>query len=248
MPVSAVVKRIIKSAFYSQREKELSQAFKNITGYRPNNLKLYILAMQHSSIAKTLDKGFKESNERLEYLGDAVLGAIVAEYLFARFPYKEEGFLTEIRSRIVNREVLNNLAKKIGIKKLVEYNKSSRSNLSHKSLYGDSLEALIGAVYLDLGFEKCKKFILKRLIANHYNIEDIVEHNTNYKSIIIEWAQKENHEIKFDIVEVENDSRYKLFNATVLINGEPKGAGSGLSKKKAEQSAAHKCCEHLNLI
>ena len=248
MPVFAVFKRIIKSAFYSEREKELSRAFKNITGYPPSNLKLYILAMQHSSIAKTLDKGFKESNERLEYLGDAVLGAIVAEYLFARYPYKEEGFLTEIRSRIVNREVLNSLAKKIGIKKLVEYNKSSRSNLSHKSLYGDSLEALIGAVYLDLGFEKCKKFILKRLIANHYNIEEIVEHNTNFKSIIIEWAQKENHDIRFEIAEVENDSRYKLFNATVLINDEPSGAGSGLSKKKAEQSAAQKCCEQLNLI
>jgi len=248
MPLFAVLKRFIKSAFYSNREKELARSFKNITGYNPNNLKLYILAMQHSSIAKTIDKGFKESNERLEYLGDALLGAIVAEYLFARYPYKEEGFLTEIRSRIVNREVLNNLAKKIGIKKLVEYNKSSRSNLSHKSLYGDSLEALIGAVYLDLGFERCKRFILNRLIANHYNIEEIVENNTNYKSIIIEWAQKENHEIKFDIEEVDNDSRYKLFTATVIINGEPKGEGSGLSKKKAEQSAAHKCCEELNLI
>lgn len=248
MPLTAVLKRLIRSAFYSKREKELAQSFKSITGYHPNNIKLYILSMQHSSIAKTLDKGFKESNERLEYLGDALLGAIVAEYLFARFPYKEEGFLTEIRSRIVNREVLNNLAKKIGIKKLVEYNKSSRSNLSHKSLYGDSLEALIGAVYLDLGFKKCKHFILKRLIANHYNIDEIVGNNTNYKSIIIEWAQKENFEIKFDIEEVENDSRYKLFTATISINGEPRGEGSGLSKKKAEQSAAHQCCELLKLI
>lgn len=248
MPLTAVLKRLIKSAFYSERERELAQSFKNITGYHPNNLKLYILAMQHSSIAKTIDKGFKESNERLEYLGDALLGAIVAEYLFARFPYREEGFLTEIRSRIVNREILNNLAKKIGIKKLVEYNKSSRSNLSHKSLYGDSLEALIGAVYLDLGFNRCKHFILKRLIANHYNIDDIVENNTNYKSIIIEWAQKENFDIKFEIIEVENDSRYKLFTANIKINGESKGEGSGLSKKKAEQSAAHKCCEQLKLI
>ncbi|MGB3463931.1 MAG: ribonuclease III [Cyclobacteriaceae bacterium] len=248
MHIFAVVKRSIKSAFYSEREKELARAFKNITGYQPNNLKLYILAMQHSSIARTIDKGFKESNERLEYLGDALLGAIVAEYLFARFPYKEEGFLTEIRSRIVNREVLNNLAKKIGIKKLVEYNRSSRSNLSHKSLYGDSLEALIGAVYLDLGFYRCKAFILNRLIANHYDIDDIVENNTNYKSIVIEWAQKENNEIRFDIKEIENDSRYKLFKAVIVINGKAEGEGSGLSKKKAEQNAAHKCCEKLKLI
>jgi len=242
------LKRLVKPLFYSKREKELARSFKNITGFTPVNLKLYQLSMQHSSIAVQKEKGFKESNERLEYLGDALLGAIVADYLFARFPYKEEGFLTEIRSRIVNREVLNNLAKKIGIKKLVEYNKASRSNLSHKSLYGDSLEALIGAVYLDVGFENCKKFILKRLIANHYDIEDIIENNTNYKSIIIEWAQKENKDIRFDIEEVANDSRYKLFNATIFIDGQPMGNGSGLSKKKAEQSAANECCEALKLI
>ncbi len=248
MRLISVLKRLIKPIFYSKREKELSRAFKNIIGFHPINLKLYILAMQHSSIAVQKEKGFKESNERLEYLGDALLGAIIADYLFARYPYKEEGFLTEIRSRIVNREVLNALAKKIGIKKLVEYNKSSRSNLSHKSLYGDSLEALIGAVYLDLGFDNCKKFILKRLIANHYNIEEIVENNTNYKSIVIEWAQKESKEIRFDIEEIANDSRYKLFSATILIDNTPMGNGSGLSKKKAEQSAANECCETLKLI
>ncbi len=242
------LKRLVKSFGYSKRDRELSRAYKTIIGIAPINLQLYKLAMKHSSVAETNEKGFRESNERLEYLGDAVLGAVVAEYLFARFPYKEEGFLTEIRSRIVNRETLNSIAKKIGLRNLVEFNKSSRTNLSHKSLYGDSLEALIGAIFLDLGYKKCRRFILKKLIANHYDMEEIVENNTNFKSIIIEWAQKESKDIKFDIIEISGESRYKQFTAQITVDDKPLGIGHGLSKKKAEQDAAQKSCELLQLL
>ncbi|MCR9254209.1 MAG: ribonuclease III [bacterium] len=241
-------KRLIKSLSYDHKDRELSTAYRNIIGVAPVNLHLYKLAMRHSSVAETKQNGFKESNERLEYLGDAILGAVVAEYLFARFPYKEEGFLTEIRSRIVNREVLNELAKKIGLRKLVEFNKAARTNLSHKSLYGDSLEALIGAVYLDLGFKRCRKFVLDKLIGNHYDIEQIIENNTNFKSMIIEWAQKESKEIKFEIIDISGESRYKQFTAQISIDDKPIGIGHGLSKKKAEQDAAQKSCEILEII
>ena len=132
------------------------------TGIRPANLSVYQLAISHSSVARETAKGIKESNERLEYLGDAVLGTVVAEFLFKKFPYKDEGFLTDIRSRIVNRESLNNLARKIGISNIVEYDVNRKNSLSHKSLYGDTLEALIGAVYLDKGFNVSKRFILTR--------------------------------------------------------------------------------------
>jgi ribonuclease-3 len=179
----------------SGKEKKFVTAITNIIGQTPFNIELYKMAICHSSVAKE-----SESNERLEYLGDAILGAVIAEYLFKKFPYKSEGFLTEIRSRIVNRESLNKLGKKIGLSKLVEYNSVRGSNFSHKSLHGDALEALVGAVYLDKGFNSCKRFILTRLINPHFDIEEIIENNLNFKSMLIEWAQKENKNIKFLII------------------------------------------------
>jgi len=204
--------------------------------------------MRHSSVAQENDKGFKESNERLEYLGDAVLGMVVAEYLFAKFPYRNEGFLTEIRSRLVNRETLNNLSKKIGLKNLVEYDKSLKSGISHKSIYGDTLEALIGAIYMDKGFKFCRQFIIKKLINNHYDLDEIVHKTFNFKSKIIEWAQKENKNIRFEIDEISDHKNVKKFKAQVYIDDQPFGSGAGLSKKKAEQNASQKSCESLNIV
>ncbi|HWZ21711.1 MAG TPA: ribonuclease III domain-containing protein, partial [Cytophagaceae bacterium] len=138
----------------------------------PDNSSLYKLAISHSSVAKENSSGTKNSYERLEYLGDSVLGTVVAEYLFKKFPYKNEGFLTDIRSRIVNRESLNKVGKKMGLNRIVEY--SGKVNLSHKSLYGDVLEALVGAVYLDKGFYPCREFILTKILEHHFDIEEVV--------------------------------------------------------------------------
>ncbi|MEM1408013.1 MAG: ribonuclease III [Bacteroidota bacterium] len=232
----------------SARDKRLITAIETIVGSKPNNLSIYRLATKHSSIAHTNSRGIRESNERLEYLGDAILGAAVADFLFRKFPYKEEGFLTEIRSRIVNRESLNNLGRKLGLEAIVEYDQSNKGKLSHKSLYGDTLEAFVGAVYLDKGYLFCKRFIWKKLIIPFFNLEEIVQSNHNYKSMVIEWGQKENKEIKFDIVDVKNQKQFKEFTAMVYIDGEPFGSGQGFNKKKAEQDAAHKTCEMLDLI
>lgn len=204
--------------------------------------------MRHSSAAKEKRKGFIESNERLEYLGDAVLGMVVAEYLFNKYPFKDEGFLTEIRSRIVNRENLNQLAKKIGLSDIIEYTGHlKRNSQSFKSIYGDALEALVGAVYLDKEFKFCKNFILKKLIVPHIDIEQIVTTNSNFKSKIIEWSQKESRDLRFEVEELNHDQHFKKFEAKVFVDDKELSVGFGLSKKKAEQDAAEKSCQLLNI-
>ncbi|MCZ6694672.1 MAG: ribonuclease III [Bacteroidetes bacterium] len=244
-PIFKPLRSIFKS--YSSKEKKLIIALESIVGDKPYNLDLYKLATQHSSIAKASGFGIKLSNERLEYLGDAILGAVVAELLFQKFPFKDEGILTEIRSRIVNRESLNNLGKKIGINNIVEFDAHKKTSLSHKSLYGDTLEALIGAIYLDKGFIACKKFIIKKLFAHHLDLDEIIKDDPNFKSRIIEWAQKQNKELKFETVEIKTEKNYKEFTSQVFINGQSLCNGFGLSKKKAEQDASQKTCVQLNI-
>lgn len=221
-------------------EKKLRQSFRLITGRAPINLALYKQAMRHSSVASTNEQGIKNSYERLEYLGDAILGMIIAEYLYRTYPFKEEGFLTEIRAKIVNRESLNRLGQKIGLKELVQYHQGSRA---HRSVYGDCMEALIGAVYLDHGFPYCKKFVIRKLIKPHYDLEELISRTTNFKSRLLEWSQKENKELRFEIIDEED----RKFTAQVFLNDSPMSQGFGFSKKKAEQDAARKTYEQLNL-
>ena len=200
---------VLKKLFFllkrhSEEEKKLIASIKRIVGIKPINLKLYFLATKHSSIARNY-KGVKESNDRLEYLGDAIIGAVVAQFLFSKFPFKNEGFLTEIRARIVNRDNLNQLAKKIGLSDIVEYNQNRKHSHSFKSLYGDALEALVGALFLDQGYKACHHFIIKKLLLNHIDLDALVKNNPNYKSRVIEWAHKENKEVKFEILEVKGE-------------------------------------------
>ncbi|HEY8934134.1 MAG TPA: ribonuclease III [Cyclobacteriaceae bacterium] len=230
----------------SKADQKLIIAIKNIAGLTPSNLALYRLATMHSSLGKESEHGFKESNERLEYLGDAVLGAAVADYLFKKFPFKDEGFLTEIRSRIVNREALNLLARKIGVGNIVQYD--NKNSHLQQVILGNTLEAIVGAIYLDKGFIRCRKFVFDKLIAPNYDLEAIVNSDSNFKSKIIEWAQREGNEVKFEIVDVKKGRNHKEFTAQVIVNGEPKGTGYGNNKKKAEQDAALKTCEMLNIL
>lgn len=232
---------------YSKEDKRLVACVKQITGFEPFRLELYRLASIHRSVAEMNEKGVRESNERLEYLGDAVLGAVVAEYLFMRYPFKDEGFLTEIRSRIVNRESLNLLAKKIGLDKIIQVERK-RGHFTHKSIYGDMMEAFIGAIYLDRGYKVCRKFIIKKLIAPHFDIDEVVRNNNNYKSLLIEWAQKNNNEVIFDVNEHRTADGYKEFAAKILIDKVEISEGTAQSKKKAEQNAALKACVSLGVV
>jgi len=228
-------------------DKQVMRAVRNMTGLNPLQLKLYHLAVSHSSIAQENDQGLRESNERLESLGDAILGAIIADYLFKKYPFQEEGFLTEIRSRLVNRETLNNLGRKLGIDEVMNFDSAKKSKFSHKSLYGDALEALIGAVYLDRGYRKCQKFVLDKLILPYLNIDEVIRLNTNFKSTLIEWSQKENKSLEFRITDVKQHGNHREFTAQVFIDNQSFGTGFGTSKKRAEQDAAEKTCEQLNL-
>ena len=221
-------------------------AIQNIAGFTPSNLELYRLATMHSSIAKENGRGYKESNERLEYLGDAILGAAVADFLFKKFPFKPEGFLTEIRSRIVNREALNLLARKIGVANIVQFDQKNAH--LQQVILGNTLEAIVGAIYLDKGYIRTKKFVIDKLINPNYDVDDLVNSDTNFKSKVIEWAQREGKDVKFEIVNVKKARNHKEFTAQVLVDNEAKGTGYGNSKKKAEQDAALKTCEMLNLI
>jgi len=229
----------------SDRQK-LRRAIASIIGERPANLGLYQLALRHSSASReTGIAGFRESNERLEYLGDAVLGMVIADYLFKRYPYKDEGFLTDIRSRFVNREMLNSVSRKIGLDRLIEYDGQRTRNLpTRTSVYGDALEALVGAVFLDKGFKVARRFVLKQLLA-HYDIEAIVQNNANFKSRLIEWAQRTGKDVRFDIIRETGTAQFREFVAQVSVDDEPLTTGSGYSKKKAEQAAAEKALELL---
>ena len=171
-------------------------------GFRPKNISLYELAFRHRSVAKEIRDGVKDSNERLEFLGDAVLGAIVANYLFSKFPFKDEGFLTELRSKMVSRVYLNKLALKIGIDKLVQYDESNRL---YKSICGDTFEALIGAIYLDKGFDFTEKVVLNRIIRFHVDIDELEKQELNFKSKVINWAQRNRKSISFDAREDNSD-------------------------------------------
>jgi ribonuclease-3 len=220
---------------------------KQITGRKPSNLEVYKLAFSHTSIAKENVDGFKESNERLEYLGDAVLGMVIAEYLFKRFPYKDEGFLTEIRSRIVSRESLGQLGRKIGLDKLVVYDTKRKTALSFKYLHGDTMEAFIGAIFLDKGFKFCRHFIAHNILNAHIDLKQLIDNDTNYKSKIIEWAQRHNKIVKFQMVDEKGHSHQKQFKIQIVIGEEVISFGLGFSKKNAEQDAARKACEILNI-
>jgi ribonuclease-3 len=229
----------------NNNDDKLIAAIRNIAGFSPKNLELYKLATLHSSLAKSNHQGQKESNERLEYLGDAVLGAAVADYLFKKFPFKDEGFLTEIRSRIVNREALNILAKKIGINSIVQFD--NKNAQLQQVILGNTLEAIVGAVYLDKGYVRCKKFVIDKLIVPHYDLEEVVNSNSNYKSKLIEWAQREGKIIRFDISESKTSKNRKEFTAQVFLDNEGKGTGFGINKKKAEQDASFKTLEMLRI-
>ena len=224
----------------------MSAAIKQITGLEPQNVRLYRTALTHTSVLKQTSAGRHETNERLEFLGDAILGAVVAEFLYKKFPYKQEGFLTEIRSRIVNREMLNSVAIRIGLNTLVKTDQGT-NNFRYKSINGNALEALVGAIYLDKGYKSTRRFILDVLVKPHIDVHTLVTTTANFKSKLIEWAQSQNKPIRFEIVNVKPQGNVTEFTSEVFLNDEPVALGHGHSKKRAEQAAAEKALQSLKL-
>jgi ribonuclease III len=194
------------------------------------------LALLHRSAAQEGVKGYKNSNERMEYLGDAVLGSVIADFLFHKYPLKDEGFLTEMRSKIVNRANLNQLSKKMGLDKMIQ---SEQDNGSvYRSISGDAFEAIIGAIYVDRGYKFVKKVIINRIISCYIDIEALEKKESNYKSVLIEFAQKEKKQLDFKVIEKTGQGYHKQYVVGVYFDNEQIAKGYGYSIKEAEQNGA----------
>ena len=222
----------------------LIKNLKGILGFKPGKLAYYRTALIHRS-ASVIDKNNRVvNNERLEYLGDAILDAAVADYLYHKYPGESEGFLTQLRSRIVNGEKLSEIAVEIGLNHLIVSNTSRPQ--AKKNLNGDALEAIIGAIYLDKGYRYTARFVVHKILRRHVDLMELANTDTNYKSQLIEWAQREKREVNFDTREHPED--IKNFISYVLVGTERMGQGQGTSKKIAEQEAAKATLEQLGAL
>ena len=230
-------------SFFSS-DKDLFRSIKNIFGFYPSNIYLYKLALRHKSATVKKINGLKINNERLEYLGDAILSAVVADYLFRRYPYKNEGFLTEMRSKIVSRNSLNKLSRRLGLQQLIL---SSSSHPRHsKSAAGDAFEAFIGALYLDKGYRFTHRIIISRIIDIQFDMEQLVDAELSYKSRMIEWSQKEKNDLQFKVVDEVVERNKKQYFVAVIVDGKIISKSQDYSIKGAENSAAEKAWQKIS--
>ena len=215
---------------------------RNILGYSPGDIKLYKTALSHRSIKE----GSDQNNERLEFLGDAILSAVVADYLFKKYPYKGEGFLTEMRSKMVNRQQLNHIAVQMGLRKMTRFNKMDGS-LKTSQIFGNTLEALVGAIYLDKKYDFTKLWIIEKMIQPYLFMDDLEQIDINIKNKIIGWALKQGKQIDFVLAGEQLEGRRRLFTINVVLDGEVVTAQKGYTKKDASQLAAQKAIEILGI-
>ena len=235
---------IYKIRLLFRKDKESYLRFYQILGFYPRDIRIYEQALLHKSSSIKSDKGRLLNNERLEFLGDAVLDTVVADILYHRFEGKREGFLTNTRSKIVSRETLNRVAEEIGLLGLVKFN--TRQSAHNNYMGGNAFEALIGAIYLDKGYEVCKQFIENRIIGKYIDVEKISRKEVNFKSKLIEWSQKNRMELSFVLLKQGYDEfNSPIFESEVIIEGIHAGRGKGYSKKESQQVAAQ---ESLNMI
>src|SRR5574344_708167 len=227
-----------------RKEKELCSSLFTIMGFYPHDISIYKLALMHKSAAKKSVKGRSLNNERLEFLCDAILDAIVGDIVYRHFEGKHEGFLTNTRSKIVQRETLNKLAQEMGLDQLI---KSSGHSSSHNSyMGGNAFEALVGAIYLDRGYNFCMRFMQKRILAQLINIDKVAYKEVNFKSKLIEWSQKNRVEVEFRMLEQgKEENGSPIFNYQVFMEGIEGGKGTGYSKKESQQEAAKVTLEEL---
>ncbi len=218
------------------RRKEPFLSFYKLLGFLPNDVAFYELAVLHKSSTIKTNDGRYLNNERLEFLGDAILNAIIADILYQRFQGKREGFLTNTRSKIVQRETLNRIATELGLNKLIAI---SGNPIHNKHIFGNAFEALIGAIYLDQGYEKCKLFIEQKVVKEFIDLEKIAMKEVNFKSKLIEWGQKKKIIVEFELIEQNGElTNMPVFQTKIIIGGIAVGFGEGNSKKESQQKAA----------
>lgn len=221
------------------KDKRFYAAIDDMFGFIPNNIELYKLALIHKSASVVTEDGRHVNNERLEYLGDAIIESVTSDYLFIEFPDRDEGFLTQLRSKMVSRQTLNDVAKRIGLDDYVISHTSN--NVSHKHIYGDAFEAMMGAIYLDQGYDFVNRLLINKIFVDYIKVDTLSEAETDFKSRLIEWCQKNHHTIRFQTQYDKSfsSSSHPTFYSKVLIDNIEVGYGAGDSKKEAEQRAAH---------
>ena len=231
-----------KNMYSSKSDRDFRRQLRNVLGFAPGNLSLYKTALSHRSIREGAD----ENNERLEFLGDAVLSSLVAHYLFMRYPYKDEGFLTEMRSKMVNRNQLNDIALKIGFKKITFYNRFDNS-LKISQIFGNTLEAVVGAVYLDKGYNNTQRWVTQHIINPHFFMQDLENLDINQKNKLYGWANKNGKNLEFETLEEKVENGRRLFTIGAKIDGELIAEAKAFNKKDASQAAAQIAVEKLGL-
>ena len=240
-----MVRKIVQRVkLFSSERKEFYLFLKDLLGFYPQNLRLYDLAFIHKSASIVDSQGNLVNNERLEYLGDAILGAIIADFLYNRFPQEDEGFLTKTRSKLVNRAILTQLTHDMGLHIFIDSNTTKKIDKSH--IYGDALEALIGAIYLDRDYQAAKFFVTKKILPQFVDLREIEHEDSNFKSQLIEWSQKNKRDLEFETTEeTDENSKQPKFKAVVKIDNKEVGTGTGSSKKEAHQNAAQKTLKKI---
>ena len=223
------------------REEQVAKYLRSVFHTRISNISPYMTALIHRSASETMGDGHSLNNERLEYLGDAVLDTVVAEYLFKKFPFKREGELTEMRSKLVKREQLGQLARRMHLTDLIEILPTAHA----KCAGGDAFEALIGALFLDKGYEKTKKIVIQRIFTDFMDIETVLNEESNFKSKILNWAQHRHRKVEFQHDIAEQDRRQRLYRVQLLIDGKVFAEGLEYTVKKAEQIAAERAVSKI---
>jgi ribonuclease-3 len=228
--------------FSSSKKKVFLKQLCNLLGFAPGKTSLYVAALSHRSVKERAT----DNNERLEYLGDAILGSIIADYLFMKYPFKGEGFLTEMRSKMVNRQTLNEIALKMGLKKITSFNKNDNS-LRISQIFGNALEALVGAIYIDKGYTKTQQWVLKKIILPHLYLEDLENIEINQKNKLFSWANRTGKLLEFETLDEKIENGRRLFTVGAVVDGEVIAEGKAFNKKDAGQIAAQQAVEKLNL-
>lgn len=229
--------------YYLSSDRDLAKKLRNVLGFTPKKLSLFKLAFYHKSMNDAYTQN-NEHNERLEYLGDAVLSTIVAEYLFQKYPKKDEGFLTKMRSKIVKRKTLNHLASEMGLDIILS--SYSQGKLS-KSMMGNALEALVGAIYLERGFDGTKSYLINEILLKHLDIHQIEAKDDNFKSQLLEWGQKNSISVDYKLVNKYKHDKRDRFKVAVVVGGEEVAFADDFNKKAAEQMASANAIKKLNI-
>lgn len=230
--------------YYLSKDKLFARRLRGILGFTPANMSIFKLAFSHKS--SNSDKAFGiQNNERLEYLGDAVLGTIVAEYLFKKYPNSDEGFLTKMRSKIVKRKSLNKIGDKMGLDVMLsEYNTTRLS----RSMLGNAVEALVGAIYLECGYQRTLNFVVRKMLRNYVNVHDLESFDDNYKSQLLEWCQKNGQNVSYKLLARYKFEKRDRFKVAVMVDGEKIATADDFNKKSAEQMASERAMVALGII